>query len=139
MRKIFVDTFYWVSLNNPQDDWYHKVMIMSESLNQSQTFLITTEEVLSEVLTFYSKSGVRLRQRTVSFIKNILTNNQIQVIEQNHQSFILGFELYQNRLDKGYSLTDCISMNIMKQLKIREILSHDQHFSQEGFIILFRD
>ena len=43
--------------------------------------------------------------------------------------------LYEQRLDKGYSLTDCISMNVMKQLNITEVLSHDKHFTQEGFTI----
>lgn len=59
------------------------------------------------------------------------------MVEQTHQSFLLGLDLYQNRLDKGYSLTDCISMNTMRQLGITEILTHDRHFTQEGFVILF--
>ncbi len=29
-------------------------------------------------------------------------------------------------------------MIIMKRLKITEILTHDKHFSQEGFLILFQ-
>jgi predicted nucleic acid-binding protein len=49
----------------------------------------------------------------------------------------LGIELYASRLDKGYSLTDCISMMVMKQMGIYEILTHDKHFTQEGLTILF--
>ncbi len=135
MRLVFADTFYWVALINPQDDWYERVIQVSQSL--TQTRLVTTEEILGEVLAFYSKSGYQLRQKTVTFVQSILTHDQIQVIEQSHQSFHLGFALYQQRLDKGYSLTDCISMNTMKRLEITEILSHDKHFTQEGFIILF--
>ena len=135
MRLVFADTFYWVALINPQDDWYERVIQVSQSL--TQTRLVTTEEILGEVLAFYSKSGYQLRQKTVTFVQSILTHHQIQVIEQSHQSFHLGFALYQQRLDKGYSLTDCISMNTMKRLEITEILSHDKHFTQEGFIILF--
>ena len=125
MRLVFADTFYWVALINPQDDWYERVIQVSQSL--TQTRLITTEEILGEVLAFYSKSGYQLRQKTVTFVQSILTHHQIQVIEQSHQSFSLGFALYQQRLDKGYSLTDCISMNTMKRLEIREVLSHDKH------------
>jgi predicted nucleic acid-binding protein len=134
MRQIFVDTFYWVALINPEDDWHSKVISMSQSLGDC--LLITTEEVLGEVLAFYSKSGMRLRQKTINFIQSILRNSRIKIIEQSHQSFLLGFELYQSRLDKGYSLTDCIS-NTMRQLNITEVLTHDKHFSQEGFKILF--
>jgi predicted nucleic acid-binding protein len=33
-------------------------------------------------------------------------------------------------------LTDCISMEAMRQESITEILTHDNHFKQEGFAIL---
>jgi predicted nucleic acid-binding protein len=49
----------------------------------------------------------------------------------------LGFDLYKQRSDKGYSLTDCISMAIMQQMGITDVLTHDKHFTQEGFHILF--
>jgi len=44
--------------------------------------------------------------------------------------------LYERRPDKQYSLVDCISMNVMRQKDIQEILTNDQHFSQEGFVRL---
>lgn len=37
---------------------------------------------------------------------------------------------------KAYSLTDCISMEAMRQEGITDILTHDNHFTQEGFTIL---
>jgi predicted nucleic acid-binding protein len=45
--------------------------------------------------------------------------------------------LYKARADKGYSLTDCISMNTMRERNLTEVLTHDQHFAQEGFSLLF--
>ena len=135
MKQIFADTFYWIALLNPKDDWYDSVIKVSQSIANSQ--IITTEEVLTEVLTFYSNSGSLQRKRTVHFIKQIMNNPAVQVIPQDHESFVAGLNLYEKRLDKGYSLTDCISMNTMNQLEILEVLTHDQHFTQEGFIILF--
>ena len=64
-------------------------------------------------------------------------NPRLQVIPQNRESFLQGFELYRHRPDKEYSLTDCISMTVMQRLKIGEVLTHDNHFKQEGFRILF--
>lgn len=58
-------------------------------------------------------------------------------MEQSHQSFLGGLNLYEQRVDKGYSLTDCVSMNTMRKLGIREVLTHDRHFAQEGFVVLF--
>ncbi|MGV2388932.1 MAG UNVERIFIED_CONTAM: hypothetical protein LVR29_13595 [Microcystis novacekii LVE1205-3] len=54
-------------------------------------------------------------------------------------NFSKAFDFYQRRLDKGYSLTDCASMQIMRQLEISEILTFDKHFQQEGFSALLRE
>jgi predicted nucleic acid-binding protein len=78
-----------------------------------------------------------LRGRTVQFIDDIMQNPHIVVIPQNRESFLQGFNLYRRRLDKEYSLTDCISMTVMQRLKISQVLTHDNHFKQEGFMILF--
>lgn len=51
---------------------------------------------------------------------------------------LTGFDLYQTRLDKGYSLTDCISMETMRHQGISDALPNDAHFEQEGFRAIFR-
>ncbi|NJR67151.1 MAG: type II toxin-antitoxin system VapC family toxin [Leptolyngbyaceae cyanobacterium CRU_2_3] len=137
MKLVFADTFYWVALINPGDDWHKSVLSVSRSLDQTK--IVTTEEVLTEVLTFYAESSSSMRRRTVAFVDSILKNSGIQVVEQTHQSFQNGLALYRQRLDKGYSLTDCISMHTMRQLEIAGILTHDKHFTQEGFSIAFKD
>ncbi|NJP11528.1 MAG: type II toxin-antitoxin system VapC family toxin [Leptolyngbyaceae cyanobacterium RU_5_1] len=135
MRIVFADTFYWVALINPADAWHAQVIRFSQS---SVPFRIcTTDEVLTEVLAFYSAAGDRSRQRAATLIRQILRDPNIQVMEQTHQSFLDGLELYEQRLDKGYSLTDCIAMNTMRSLNITEALTHDKHFAQEGFLIVF--
>lgn len=111
--------------------------MLTNSLQQVQ--LVTTDEVLTEVLNFLSTYGIRMRRRTTQLIRDIMDNPNIQVIQQTRESFLQGLDLYQSRLDKEYSLTDCISMQTMKQLGITEVLTHDKHFTQEGFTILFQD
>ncbi|MGD1717383.1 type II toxin-antitoxin system VapC family toxin [Hydrocoleum sp. CS-953] len=136
MKTIFADTFYWIALINPRDNLHDKVIQISQSLQQTK--IVTTEEILNELLTFYANFGIKQRRRTVKLVKNIIDRSDIYVVEQSHKSFLLGRSLYENRLDKGYSLTDCISMNTMNELEINEVLTHDRHFSQEGFMILLR-
>ena len=62
----------------------------------------------------------------------------IDVALHARETFLDGLELYRSRLDKGYSLTDCISMRIMRREGLTEILTGDRHFEQEGFRALFR-
>ncbi len=134
MKIVFADAFYWIALINPGDDWHLAVRQISLTLYPAT--LITTEEVMTETLNFYASKGTQNRQRAFNALQSTFTNPSIQVIPQTHESFQSGMELYQARLDKGYSLTDCISMNTMRQLGITEVLTHDRHFTQEGFIIL---
>ncbi|MGI8669391.1 MAG: type II toxin-antitoxin system VapC family toxin, partial [Aridibacter sp.] len=70
------------------------------------------------------------------FVREILLDVRVQVIPQSETSFLEALELYESRLDKGYSLTDCISMNACQTLGIKKILTHDHHFEQEGFSVL---
>lgn len=137
MKTLFADTFYWISFINPSDDWHARVRDTFLKLQPCQ--LVTTDEILIELLTFYSKSGSQLRQRASNLVRDIFQSPDIQVEPQVHDSFLAGLELYESRLDKGYSLTDCISMNTMRRLGITEILTHDKHFAQEGFTILFQE
>lgn len=134
MRTIFADTFYWAALFNPRDEWH--LTVKSFSKNLVLVDLITTDEVLTEFLNFFSAYDIKIRQSAIQ-IQNILQNDFVQVIPQSHNTFLAGIELYRQRADKGYSFTDCISMQTMKQLGITEVLTHDRHFTQEGFNILF--
>ena len=49
-----------------------------------------------------------------------------------------GFELYESRLDKDWSLTDCVSFAVMTQRGLTEALTADHHFEQAGFRSVFK-
>lgn len=137
MKTYFVDTFYWVALINKSDSWHQLVRNYSSNLHNIK--LVTTEEILIETINFFASFPPAMRKGVSQLVNQIIIDPNIQVIPQTHESFMKGFALFQKRFDKGYSLTDCISMTTMTQLNIREILTHDKHFNQEGFLILFKD
>ena len=134
MRTIFADTFYWTASINSADDWHDQVLAITATLVPAK--IVTTEEVLSETLTFFSTYGTRMRQRAYQLVQGLSSNPKIEVIHQTHESFLAGLNLYQARPDKEYSLIDCISMQTLRELGITEVLTHDRHFTQEGFVIL---
>jgi predicted nucleic acid-binding protein len=47
--------------------------------------------------------------------------------------FEAGWTRFQERQDKRYSLTNCISFVVMERRAIGEALAFDQHFEQEGY------
>jgi predicted nucleic acid-binding protein len=77
-----------------------------------------------------------LRAIAARRVRQITADPQVMLIPQSSHLFQTGFALYQSRPDKQYSLTDCISMEVMRQEGITEVLTHDAHFAQEGFVVL---
>ncbi len=130
-------TFYWLALLSPRDTFHSQAIAITAKLGKTK--IITTDEVLSEVLNFLSDGGTKLCERTVNTVRQLLNadTEKVTVLSQSHTTFLGGLELYEQRLDKGYSLADCISMATMKQMGITRILSHVRHFTQEGFTVLF--
>jgi predicted nucleic acid-binding protein len=102
----------------------------------SDALLVTTEEVLSEFLNAVSGHGDHIRRLACQLVRAILDDPAIEVASQSHESFLAGLALYERRPDKEYSLADCISMNVMRQGNIQDVLSNDRHFAQEKFTLL---
>ena len=134
MRRVFADAHYWVAIINDQDQSHAAEEAISRALHGAMVFI--TEEVLTEVLAFFSGHGPYLRQLTSATVRSISVDPMIHIVPQSHQSFLNGLDLYEARPDKGYSLTDCISMLVMRKEGITEVLTHDNHFMQEGFVVL---
>ncbi len=135
MTAVFGDTFYWVALTNPDDTRYRDAVAFDAFL--VDTKILTTDEVLVEFMTFFSADPWQ-RGRAAATVRRLLANLEIRVVEQSRDSFLAGLDLYQSRPDKGYSLTDCISMQTIRREGIAEALTNDHHFEQEGFRALFR-
>ena len=136
MKVVFADTVYWIAVARPDDQYSLTVRRIRASLGDVR--LLTTEEVLTEFLAALSSGGRHMRQLAVEMVEDILTDPAVEVAPQSHRSFLAGVHLYARRLDKQYSLVDCISMNTMRSASVREILTNDHHFDQEGFTILIK-
>ena len=136
MRALFADTFYWVALTSTEDTAHGNTVEVSRSLKPER---IVTDEVLTEYLAFFSNARPSVRTQAGSNAVDLIHNPIVRVIAQSRESFLSGLELYCARPDKGYSLTDCISMRTMRREGITEVLTNDRHFEQEGFRALLRD
>ena len=134
MRRVFADAQYWVALLNDRDQGHVAARAMSRTLQGAA--IVTTEEVLTEFLNFFAERGAHLRGVATAFVQRLQRNPALAIRPQSHQTFADGFALYAARSDKGYSLIDCISMSTMRQEGIVEVLTHDDHFTREGFACL---
>ena len=134
MKAVFADCFYWIAIVKPDDPWVQACRSAKQSLGP--VLLVTTDEVLTEFLAALSTGGPHLRRAAAEMVNKILDNPNVKVVPQSRDSFLKGLRRYADREDKEYSLTDCTSMNVMQSESIREVLTNDHHFAQEGFTVL---
>lgn len=135
MKQIFADTSYWVAVFWFEDQWREAALKATDRIGNAE--IVTTETILIEVLNYFSEFKSEIMEKVASAIETLLRNDEILVLQHRHEDFLKGLNFYKSRLDKGYSLTDCISMNAMREFGIAEILTNDTHFQQEGFKKLF--
>ena len=137
MKEVFADTCFFVALINPADT-LHAAAVAAAQANAGNT-LVVTDEVLTELLNFYSSYGPKFRSAAVKVVETLAQRSDVVVVAQSRDSFAHGFALYSARADKSYSATDCISLVTMKERNIESVLTNDYHFRQEGFTILLDD
>ena len=136
MKTVFADTLFWIAILNPKDSCAEAARKAEDSLGEGR--IVTTDEVLTEFLAGLSNRGKSLRLQAAKMVRAILENPNVNVVPQSHDSFLNGVDLYEQRCDKSYSLTDCISMTTMRSESLTEVLTNDHHFEQESFTILMR-
>lgn len=127
MNEVFADAFYYIALSNRADQYHAAAMQATRELSQR---VVTTQWVLMEVADALSAAEVRIR--THALLTWIATDPQTTIIADG-QWYDRGLALYGNRDDKEWSLTDCISFEVMTERGITDALTGDHHLVQAGF------
>jgi predicted nucleic acid-binding protein len=131
MNANFADTSYYLALLNPKDQFHQRAVEVASTLDCQ---IITTAWVITELgdgMAYVPACDVFLE-----FLDDTTQDPYTTIIEPNPDIFQQGLELYRNRRDKNWSLTDCISFVAMGQHGLTDALTADQHFTQAGFRIL---
>ena len=135
MKIVFADTGYWEAVLNPNDQLHGKAKEMSVSLGKVRQ--VTSEMVLDELLAALCK--LPIRPYAIRGVQAIISNPNVEVVPQTSLQFARAFDLYRQRSDKEWSLTDCASFEIMRERGLTEALAHDNHFVQAGFVAQLRE
>jgi predicted nucleic acid-binding protein len=129
----FIDTWYLIAIADYSDS-HHRQAMRLDARASGWTF-VTHDAVLTEFLTYFTEGGRRGRLQAVALAHQILQRPNCRV-ERASDLFTAGLDLYSQRLDKAYSLVDCMSMTLMRERGITQVLTNDRHFRQEGFTVV---
>ncbi len=135
--KVFIDTVAWIALLNSRDNYHLPAQQVMNQLRQQNTALVTTEFVLLEVADALSNPPIRAQ--AVKFMDSLLQLPQVpalQIVPITRSLWLEGWNLYKQRIDKEWGLTDCTSFVVMMQEEITKAFTSDRHFEQAGFVNL---
>ena len=133
MTPIFADSSNFVALLCERDEWHELAASYREELSHP---VITTAFVLVEVGNTLCPKG--WRSVFGAFLTGLRDEPNLQVLPPTQELYDAGVDLYLNRPDKEWSLTDCISFVVMGDRAITQALTNDHHFEQAGFEILLK-
>jgi predicted nucleic acid-binding protein len=128
VKVVFADAFYFVALLNRGDQHHVRVTAAARQLRDK---LITTEWILMELADALAESGSR--RLVPPFIRDLSQDPSVQIIPVSTALFRRGLRLYEERQDKGWTLTDCTSFVVMRDENVTDALTGDHHFKQAGF------
>jgi len=125
---VFVDSFYFIALLNPDDQFHEAAKHATRSIAVP---LVTTGWVLVEVADALSAPGFRMHAHR--FLLRLASDRNTRVVAADGTWYGRGLALYAARHDKSWSLTDCISFEVMAEFGLVEALTGDHHFEQAGY------
>ena len=136
MKYVFGDTVYWLGLINPKDDHHAEALRAERELEG--VAIVTTDSVLGEVLASLSRRH-DLRAGVLKLLRDARNHPNMEIVHQHVGLFNRAIERYERQGDRTASLVDCISMEVMDDYGITEVLTADRDFEREGYIRLMRN
>lgn len=131
MTGVFADTFYFVALMS-ENDAAHVRAIEASRVNRP---VLTSEWILAEVGNALSNVS---RRRMFPRLLSLLKKTDVRVYPATSTAFTAACAEYAARPDKEWSLIDCLSFQLMRELHLTDALTADHHFEQAGFRALLR-
>lgn len=136
VSEVFLDTAFAIALSSPKDAHHEHAVRISERLEADETRLVTTRAVIIEIGNALAKQA--FRHAAIELIESLEQDPNAEIVPIPEQLYERAFDLYRERHDKEWGLTDCISFVVMQEKGLRVALTTDRHFEQAGFQALMR-
>src|SRR5206468_158149 len=127
-NRVFLDSSYAIALASRTDQYHPQAIELSRHISNHRVRLLTTRSVCFEVANALAKP--RFRSIAVGFLNCLEASATAEIVPASEELYRHGFDLYRERPDKDWSLTDCVSFLVMRERGVTEALTSDEHFEQ---------
>ncbi len=115
---IFIDSYFSFAILNKND---HAHAVAKTFVTRPLGPVVTTAWILTEVAD--GLSAPINRQLFIDLLNLLRTDPGVKIIPPNERHVDEAISLFGARLDKGWSLTDCVSFVNMRELGIQQALT----------------
>jgi predicted nucleic acid-binding protein len=115
---IFADTGFFVALAQPRDALHARAVEWSRSIRES---LLLTEMVLWETVNSLSKPPDRVKAHEI--VQEVRSSPGYCLVNVTDELLEARLRLHKDRSDKEWSLTDCVSLSVMRERGLTRALS----------------
>ena len=131
---MFVDTAAWVAAADQSDETGPAVRQARDQWLSSSGILTTSDYVIDETLTTIRfRLGLEAAETWWSQVDES-ARLRIEAIDERRRE--RARSLFFRYRDKEFSFTDCCSFVLMRELRIRRVLTLDHHVRQMGFEVI---
>ncbi|MGB7160477.1 MAG: PIN domain-containing protein [Tepidisphaeraceae bacterium] len=131
---VYADASFFIALFTAKDEFHARASAWQQHLARAGTHIVTTEAALWEWLNFSATPAARV-PAAVAY-RQLHADASVEVIEFSDALCESAVNLYAQRKDKSWGVTDCLSFVVMRQKRLVDALTADHHFEQAGFAAL---
>lgn len=129
--RLFLDTGYIIARFNRRDQYHAEAKQLAGAVAACRE-LWTTDAVLLEIAAAFSNPDHRSIAMSM-WDEFHGGDSRCRVCEAAGSQLNDAVQLFRERSDKAWSLTDCLSFVVMQQHQLADALTTDHHFIQAGF------
>jgi uncharacterized protein len=131
VEAVFADTLFFFALAAKRDHAHTLATTIYARLLRNGQRLIITDYVIDETLTLVK---LRTEARIALALLERIEQSPAVVVENIDAARLMAAKsMFRKHADHGYSFTDCTSFVVMRELKLTQALTTDDHFVEAGF------
>jgi len=129
LSTVFVDTSGFYGVLDPTDPFHGKARDCFLRARNESWHLLTTNYVVQET---WAVIQSRLGWEAVEAFKDRLLS-LCEIVWVDEGLHTLGEARCRQARERRLSLTDCVSMEVMRRRRVKDFIGEDAHFLREGF------
>ena len=132
MNAVFLDTSGWLAALNPREAEHEASLAVYRACIEGRRRLVTTNLVLAEMQILVSRA--RSGAEALRFLDIVYSDPTHEVVHVTRALERAAIDRWLRRFaDQRLSLCDATSFEVMREQRIRQVITRDAHFAMAGF------